>query len=103
MIFKKTMLVILLLTSVITAGCGSKRVVTQDYLNGFRIGQLASVSGSYTLGLISGENACKALKNGLNAVDTKKELVKPDSFEGCVAGYDAGLTGKTPKLGDSLN
>jgi len=86
----------------VTVGCGSRRAVTQDYLNGYRIGQLASVSGSYTLGLISGENACKALKNGLNAVDTKKELVKPDAFEGCVAGFDAGVTGKAPKLGDKL-
>ena len=102
MIFKKTILVILLSTSAVISGCGNKRVVTQDYLNGFRIGQLASVSGSYTLGLISAENACKALKNGLNAVDTKKELVKADSFEGCIAGYDAGLTGKTPKVGDRL-
>jgi len=102
MIYKKTMLVILCLTSVTTAGCSSERTVTQDYLNGFRIGQLASVSGSYTLGLISGENACKALKNGLTAVEATKKLVKPDSFEGCVAGYDAGITGKTPKLGDSI-
>jgi len=102
MTYRKTLLVSLLLTSVVISGCGNKRVVTQDYLNGFRIGQLASVSGSYTLGLISAENACKALKNGLNAVDTNKELVKADSFEGCKAGYDAGLTGKTPKLGDKL-
>jgi len=100
--FKKATVAVLLLINLVISGCANKRVVTQDYLNGFRIGQLASVSNTYTLGLMSGENACKALKNGINVLDEKKELVKPDAFEGCVAGFDAGVTGRAPKLGDKL-
>lgn len=102
MSFKRAFLLILLLASFVLSGCGNKRVVTQDYLNGFRVGQLASVSGTYTLGLLSAENACKAIKNGLGALDSQKDLVKPEAFEGCVAGFDAGITGKTPKLGDRI-
>jgi hypothetical protein len=99
---KKATVVVLLLANLIVSGCANKRVVTQDYLNGFRTGQIASVSNTYAFGLISGANACKALKNGLNGLDEKKEVVNPDAFEGCVAGFDAGLTGKAPKLGDKL-
>lgn len=84
------------------AGCSSKKVVTEDYLNGFRVGQLASVSSTLTLGIITGEKACTALKNGINATDNSKVLVKPEAFEGCVAGFDAGITGKTPKIGDRI-
>jgi len=99
---KSVPLVALAMSAITLAGCGSNKVVIQDYLNGFRAGQLASVTSTLTLGIVAGEDACTALKNGINATDDSNELVKPEAFEGCIAGFDARITGTTPKLGDPI-
>jgi len=88
------------LLAVCLASCGSKKLVTEDYVTGFRIGQLASVSQALSLGKITGEEACNTLKNGIDALNPRAELVKPEAFDGCIDGFEAGVSGKVPKVGD---
>ena len=98
--FRKSSSFIAVFLLFLVTACGSKKTVTEDYLTGFRIGQLTSVSQALSLGKITGEEACNTVKNGIDAFNTKMELVKPEAFEGCVAGFEAGISGKAPKVGE---
>ena len=78
------------------AACGNSDVVTQDYLTGFNVGQALSI---YDTG-ITGQEACDVVKSSGQYPNIEAVLSSDDGFAGCSAGFEAGVSGTAPNIGD---